>query len=624
MTDEAKKNLLDYMLGKMPSESGKDEPQFSNNLPIKNTFSEKLQEELGDGYTIIDYLSSTNNDNYILYGIYVDDEHNNYGFLAVLDYNFNLLSLLTKYDSGTLIRPFECLGIDEDGMLYGVDYAPTGSTFEHRFIMLNNVLTSNLISNNYYVQLRQSYYFPDEYQSQAFSNYMYYGQKNQILYKKPNASEYCFMMTGDASKGENGEMVLTLKINVGQENEWTSYVCSEYLEKLGSFVVWTDDEFTVKLCGYINGGYYCEMLLQNNTFNKIKQVDSDFIISFALPNLETTYFTVQTGENIAIDSIYKSVSNESGVSLIYSTSYEKNYYLNNRIFINIYNGILFFFQGVYTSDYPNFDLYIGIILDDQVYQKKIAENLMLNNYRIDTNPFAIINNIYNLYNLTWLSTPNLTRSTLVYNQNNYNGESFIDKNSLNSHSAILYSDNNPVFARNLYNKTQNGATTTSTIEIPNNYLNDTLVDQKDLMSVNNNVIISDTNGFTKNVYETVYLNFVNTISVVNQNEIQPIYNNMVATKLNTSINNPVDYDDLKLTKYRINYQDGTNYVSNLQATLQDDGSYELLMTFYLSKQADTLELISEDEQTVYLSYNLANVEINKTYSFKQRVRIGGN
>ena len=81
---------------------------------------------------------------------------------------------------------------------------------------------------------------------------------------------------------------------------------------------------------------------------------------------------------------------------------------------------------------------------------------------------------------------------------------------------------------------------------------------------------------------------------------------------------------MKLTKYRINYQDGTNSVSNLQTTLQDDGSYQLLMTFYLSKQADTLELISEDEQTVYLTYNLANVETNKIYSFKQRVRIGGN
>lgn len=624
MTEEAKKNLLDYMLGKMPSESGVDEPQFSDNIPIANTFIQALNDEFSNGYTIIDYISGINNDNYILYGIYVDDEYNNYGFLTIIDSSFNLLSLLTKYDSGTLLRPFECLGIDEEGMLYGVDYAPTGNAFEHRFIMLNNVLTSNLVSNDYYVQLRQSYYFPDEYQSQAFSNYMYYGQKNQILYKKPNSSEYCFILTGDASKGENGEMVLVLKLNVGQENEWISYVSSEYLEKLGSYVVWTDDEFTVKLCGYINDGFYCEMLLQNEIFNIVKKTNSNFIVSIVVPNLNVSYFSTQ-GTPEAIDNIYKSNSSSNDISLIYSSVRDK-IYLNNRIFLTIYNGTIFSFQGIYTNADTDivYDLYAGIILNDKYYQKRIVQGLTLSNYRIEVNPFVIINNIYNLYNLTWLSTPNLTRTTLVYNQNNYNGEPFTDKNSLNSNSAILYSDNNPVFARNLYNKTQNGATTTSTIEIPNNYLNDTLVDQKDLMSVNNNVIISDTNGFTKNVYETVYLNFVNTISVVNQNETQSVYNNAAATKLNTSINNPTDYDDLKLTKYRINYQDGTNTVSTLQATSQNDGSYELLMTFYLSKLADTLELVSEDEQTVYLSYNLANVEANKYYSFKQRVRIGGN
>ena len=48
------------------------------------------------------------------------------------------------------------------------------------------------------------------------------------------------------------------------------------------------------------------------------------------------------------------------------------------------------------------------------------------------------------------------------------------------------------------------------------------------------------------------------------------------------------------------------------------------MTFYLSKLADSLELVSEDEKTVYLNYNLTNAEANKYYSFKQRVRIGGN
>lgn len=628
MTEEAKKNLLEYMLGQMPNESGTNEPLFSDNLPITNTFSEKLQEKLGDGYTILDYLAGNNNDNYLLYGFYPGENNYNKGFIAVIDSSFNLLSLLTQYDSGTDLRPFECLAIDEEGMVYGVDYN-TGNditNFQHRFIMLNNILSSNLISNDYYVQLRQSYYFPDEYQTQAFSNNLYYGQKNQIMHKKPNASEYCFILTGDASKGQNGEMVLTLKINVGQENEWTSYISSVFLGKLGSYAIWSDDSLTVKLCGYSNSEQYCELQLENGSFTTVKQVVSDFIVSIVVMDLETSYFTTQKNNGTTKeDDIYKSISSENGIQLIYSSNNPTIYLMNNRIFLSIYNGLLFWFQGIYTSNTPTtFDLYAGIIINDEVYSKKIASNLTLSNYRIDTNPFVIINNIYNLYNLTWLSTPNLTRTALIYNPSNYNGEPFTNTNSLNSNSAVLYSNNIPVFARNLYNKSQNGATTTSTIEIPNNYLNDTLVDTKNLLSENNNIIISDTNGFTKNIYETVYLNFVNTLSVVNNNGTQSVYNNAVATKLNNSINNPTDYDDLKLTKFRVNYQDGTNTVSNLQATLQDDGSYQLLMTFYLSKLAVSLELISEDEKTVYLNYNLTNAETNKYYSFKQRVRIGGN
>lgn len=628
MTEEAKKNLLDYMLGKMSSESKKNEPLFSDNLPISNTISEKLREELGDGYTIIDYLAGNSNDKYLLYGFYPIDDNHDKGFIAVIDSSFNLMSLLTKYDSGIELKPFECLAIDEEGMVYGVDYENNNGTssFQHRFIMLNNILNSNLIANNYYVQLRQSYYFPDEYQTQAFSNNLYYGQKNQIMHKNPNASEYCFILTGDTSKGQNGEMILTLKINVGQENEWVSYVSSIFLEKLGSYAIWNDNDLTVKLCGYSDAGQYCELQLENDSFTVIKQVTSDYITSIVVLNLETSYFTTQRSNNTTvIDNIYKSISSgQNEIQLIYSSSNPKIYLLTNKIFLSIYNNLIFCFQGIYTTSYPNFDLYVGTIINDNVYLKKIANNLTLDNYRIDANPFVIINNIYNLYNLTWLSSPDLIRTALIYNQNDYHGESFVNKNSLNSNSAILYSDNVPVFARNLYNKTKNGSTTTSTIEIPNNYLNDILIDTKNLLSKNNNKIINDTNGFTKNVYETVYLNFVNTISVVNQNETQSVYNNNVATKLNTSINNPVDYDDLKLTKYRINYQDGTNSVSNLQATLQDDGSYDLLMTFYLSKQASSLDLISEDENTVYLTYNLANTDFNnKYYSFKQRVRIGG-
>jgi len=51
--------------------------------------------------------------------------------------------------------------------------------------------------------------------------------------------------------------------------------------------------------------------------------------------------------------------------------------------------------------------------------------------------------------------------------------------------------------------------------------------------------------------------------------------------------------------------------------------YILTLTFYLSKKATNLEFISNDEKIVYCTIDLSNYEINKIYSLKQRVRIGG-
>jgi hypothetical protein len=76
-------------------------------------------------------------------------------------------------------------------------------------------------------------------------------------------------------------------------------------------------------------------------------------------------------------------------------------------------------------------------------------------------------------------------------------------------SGILYdTDGNIVFARNLYNKTMYGGTTESIIEIPNTYLNDVTLEEKDLISVSNSILNKNTQQITKNIYETLYINFL--------------------------------------------------------------------------------------------------------------------
>lgn len=630
MTEEAKKNLLNYMLGKMPSESDVDEPRFGDYYYIANNFYSEMNKKGYDNISFGGYLFNENNSNFILWGnntIHEDDKGYDYGVIVIFDENFQVLSIIDSFNTGTKFRCLTALNIDEDGNYYGIDEEPfqysdngniSNTDYNYRIILLNNI--SQSVNDEYSVILRNSYYIPDDYSNIRVLDKLV--NCELAIQKIINESTYVI-----AGVQETINKFIIFKINVGSDNEWNLYssTATTFISPLVFSCETSDD--SVNIYGY--------GALQQHQ-----------VISFSILNCTFSYIPIHdigvTGYLEKIVMINKDVSYFASMNYESSTYINKLFYYNNGQKIQLFEKITQdFYMGAYDylflkgnnvfimrvefnnpDNFNELDLYVGIALETKYYDKYITK-IDWANVWLDG---LFVLSAFNLNRCCIQETTNdrMMVIPLIFNENNYNGEPFTDKNSLNSNSAILYSDNNPVFARNLYNKTQNGATTTSTIEIPNNYLNDTLVDQKDLMSVNNNAIMSDTNGFTKNVYETVYLNFVNTISVVNQNETQPIYNNAVATKLNTSINNPTDYDDLKLTKYRINYQDGTNSVSTLQATLQDDGSYELLMTFYLSKQADTLELISEDEQTVYLSYNLANAELNKIYSFKQRVRIGGN
>lgn len=650
MTEEAKKNLLDYMLGKMPSESGVEEEIFQsiNNLPVSDWPRDgNILPEYWNNFRYEGLIQVQNSELLVLYGGYKTSDDEIRGIITILSKNFIPLKSIYQYDSGTYLRYIQCMAQAEDNTFYAIDCPDfpadeewSFTTSQKRFLMFNNF--TQQINNDYVLTLQKSYIFPTDY----FNFYC------KDMYKDIESSNYVF--TGNYLRDQNGPdydgiRIIELKVNVGSENEWNKWDDDGQAWFYGaSYVEFQDDNF------------FCEILLTRN-------LPSNRNVSLWTKNFTQTSFNLKTIGTVNFNAVndtsfYKNQSVFLNKNEVYFVLNNQRWGISGRneakyIGLYYYNNITGEFKTIYEHylgdyDYCNLeaiyiaknnnDVYIEFnqvweneenfasyyfqrLVNNEWSPKLISSASFIYHRRalFVTNEFNLLNYVSYMLNPQpqYWYIPNIKE---IYNEANYNGEPFIDKNSLNSHSAILYSNDSPVFARNLYNKTQNGATTTSTIEIPNNYLNDTLVDQKDLMSVNNNAIISDINGFTKNVYETVYLNFVNTISVVNQNSSQSVYNNVVATKLNTSINNPVDYDDLKLTKFRINYQDGTNSVSKLQATLQDDSSYQLLMTFYLSKLADTLELISEDEQTVYLTYNLANTEINKYYSFKQRVRTGGN
>lgn len=667
MTEEAKRNLLNYTLGKMPDESGLDTvlaptiSQINNDLAI---FIKKNYPDLSTLWEIAqlivrgDYIILWCND-YI-----TDKESPSYGqwkksFVVVLDKKYIPLKYIDEFDSGTPLAALSRV-VQNDvgtGNIYGVDTIFKRDTAE--IDRLRVVIINDFTLENFKIKLLNSYNIP------KYDNHQLIITQ---IFKNPSEGKYFlsyYYTTGSTDTGDTTRLGGGLEFvnNVGSENEWNFYpyigskqIFWDGIERWSP--TWSGDGLSFKgfteykVDQVYNGNSIAILTLKSQTDGDSKSCVDDMSVNLPADcknvgqlsecaiNLSSVLVATTTTSSELSSTVY--IIQYQLSTLSHKILYSKEDYIDTILedgFIVSYDDMTlfainnqFYFLRLYrhykathdadynyTYEYYNNDLYL-----DQIYNNELTEFFVKDFKQQDNVNFKLlISNIFNLYNFGLIFQNVIISLTQIYNPSNYNGESFNNVNSLNSNSAVLYSDNNPVFARNLYNKTQNGVTTMSTIEVPYNYLNDVLVDKMDLCSENNNVIISNTNGFTKNIYETVYLNFVNTISIVNNNGPQPIYNPTAATELNTSINNPEDYDNLKLTKYKINYQDGTNTVSNLQATLQDDGSYELLMTFFLNKTANSLELISEDEKTSYLTYNLSDVEINKFYSYNQRVRIGG-
>lgn len=660
MNLESKQNLLDFMMGKMPNEVGVDKVLAPKIEEINNSiivFAKKNYPELSNKFNIQEIF--TRGDYIILWCSDYDYDNLEYpwkkSFVIALDKNYNPIKFIDKFESGTPLNPLIHINKNDDGTgnIYGIDVV-----FKNNLVDVDRrriVIINDFTLTDFNIRLLNSYNIP-QYEEHLLDI-------SQLI-KSPTEAKY-FMIyrytigtNPDYSPIEKGG-ALEFVNNVGSENEWNfyPYTGSKNITWNGfeiGFPTWGENGLEFKIftdykVNEYNGNTIAIAILKSFVDGENKSCIDD--ISTNLPsecknvgqlvsncsNLSNVLVSTSTSASWLTKTVYVIEYNLSDLS--YKIWYSKDDYIDETItdgYIASYDVITPFVINNQFYFLKRYAYYKAIHDDDWNYTNEYYENNMYlyqiyNNNMLeffikdfeqqsDTNFTLLNSNVFNLYKIGLIFENTIINLTQIYNTNNYNGEPFTDTNSLNSNSSILYSNNNPVFARNLYNKTQNGATTTSTIEIPNNYLNNISINQKDLISVNNNQIISDTNEFTKNIYETVYLNFINTISVVNRNANQSVYNQNVATKINTSINNPTDYNELKLTKFRINYSDGTNIVNYFDIA-KGELTYNINFGFVLEKEASTLELISEDEQTVYISTDISNLQVNHVYKFSQDVTI---
>jgi hypothetical protein len=205
--------------------------------------------------------------------------------------------------------------------------------------------------------------------------------------------------------------------------------------------------------------------------------------------------------------------------------------------------------------------------------------------------------------------------------NGYVGEPYVNVDSLSPLYSNLYSNGSLVFSRNLYNISKQNNMSMSSVEIPNSYLNDTTITQNDLIGETNLELVNDTTNWTKNIYEVVDVNFLNTIRVIDEDTGTEYLESAIKLNNSTTDGGSTNYQNTPCNKFRINYNDSTTSTDNFVWTSIDDTHKQTTISIYVDKAMNSIDLISNDGTTIYLHIPL-EVEVGKYYSINQKVRIG--
>lgn len=617
MTEDFKYKILKWLTGNYNVESGTNIPKFSATTNRTNNFETQFNTLFPNGYFLRGILQGqdTNNNGVgysIIYGIYYTD--NTYttmkGFIVILDEDFDIVQTITSYSSGTQFGIIEILGVGDDGNFFLIE----NNSGTKRFVLLNNIIAKLSTEQNFKVILRQSYNLSG--QSANIDTF------TQII-KAPSQSKY--LIVGNDT---NMYAIATeLTINVGTNPQWVDYKYTTNMFTVGDVYASWDSQGNLifKLAGFKITNYvnltYGELSANSSQGQTLTLTTYGSQYSNAMQynvrkiNLTQGYFTIT----------YSDTNN-------YDYAYMKMFYFNNGTITelksvyteaNMNIGIKLFKVGeetfyVYDYAYPlnsNWQMYIGKLINQDFYETQIGS--------FGTHHYSymyMVQKQFNLYNYFIQIGNKVYNVKQIYNSLNYNGTEYQDLNSMNPNSSILKSNGVEIFARNLYNRVINNNATISTLNVPNNFINDIQIDNEILYGKTNNELVNATGTYTTNVYEELMINFVNALMIVNENDPTNFIENLTgSSRLNNSISTTNDYINARATKVKINYTDNTSEIKYIN-WVSVRKYFKTTIEITVSKEIENIQIISYDENTIYqtIEYNFV---VGKTYSIQQDVWI---
>lgn len=569
------------------------------------------------------------------------------GRFVILDENNEVVSTIDQYTSEVDIGCYYCIDLDEKGRLYGVEWFNQERV---RFIMLNNVSVPR--GNEYYADIRKAYNIPDIIQN----GYTYSPLQNSkcVSEIKKSGSKYGIYTYVDESDGDI--IAYSLDIDVENGNTWKGAHTTSTLWKPRKPYILVDENnyFIFKVLLFssdINttckrdilkenqfdiSDYYVEGFINTNGLNAVEDsnyywIDEDNIL---IPYYDESKLYLQT--------LDISILSNNNNTVTCNKVYEENYCTQQlQVKFNSVNNYCFMYvlgindidhgdnwkESIYHVFDPSFD---SGIQNDNIFEKVLNEEEGEPFY--DNVEYFLIQNQYNLYNHSIAhkagSDEQITGLYVVtyqeiYNENNYNGDPYISLITVgvDPQQFILKNDNKILYARDIYNKTAYGNSIDSSVIIPNNLLNNVEINNEQLWGSTKLITNDENKVITKNKYEELILNIRNTLNIIDNNDNQNVLLGDVSAIVNQTLARirTTAYTGLCIWYAKVNYHDNTSENIQVSQTRTDNVS-TISFEITIEKQVDSIEYISQNN-TSYLTIT-PNLEIGKTYTISQDVRIG--
>lgn len=632
MTNDYKEKLLKWISGNYNVEGGINEPQFTTPLSRTNNFATLFSAQFPNGYFLSTALQGYDADNngvgytLIAGSYYIDGTATTMrGFVTILDNDFDIVQTITQYSSGTYLGVYETLNVGDDGNFFGIE----NNSGVLRFTMLNNIIAKLPTETEYKIVLRQSYNVPN-------TSKLYTARVTGII-KAPGIAKYC-VYGSYFENPSNKPLVTEIEVNVGSTNTWTDYTYSGAVEFYATDCLpsWnTSGDLSFKMVGIENVGSglnnyaFCMYSTTGSTSLARQQIGAGLGVGLSMNiqilNSLDIYACFQeiteTNENYYI---YKVNMSNYSLQTFYTKTTPQVEGMNNSGIGITKNGQELFYKIEANKDTTptKYLHYYGKIIGTTAYEYYLGE---FDPYL--TTLFSVQKQ-FNLYDYYIQIENTVYNMKQVYNPLNYNGVDYQALNSMVPNSVNIYDPNGVViFARNLYNRIVNNNTTISTVEVPNDFMNDVTIKLKELISETNNIMVSDSMEIVKNVYEELLINFVNSIIVKNSNNINNvIINNTASNRINNSVSNPsvLDYNNSKIGKYKINYGNGTNVINPINNNLvYTNLSTNYIITVYVPLEygITNIQLLSNDGSTVYQTIDCSSLENDKYYTINQKLEV---